>query len=74
MPFLLVAIWGGWKLPHVFQEAWERTAFYVLLTGTGLFAKLLELGDLRIAAVIPMGGHPLKHIAGAAALVCYISR
>ena len=35
-------------------------------------AKILELFDHPIAAVIATGGHPWKHIAAALTLLCYI--
>jgi len=40
--------------------------FYVL-------AKALESADSRIwQAAAPLSGHPWKHIAGAAAMLCYV--
>jgi hypothetical protein len=35
-------------------------------------AKLLELFDRQLAAIAPTGGHPWKHLAAAAALLCYV--
>jgi hypothetical protein len=35
-------------------------------------AKILELSDHQIAAVVATGGHPWKHAAAAAALFCYV--
>jgi hypothetical protein len=35
-------------------------------------AKLFELFDARIGTVIGTGGHPWKHLAGAAAMFCYV--
>jgi hypothetical protein len=35
-------------------------------------AKLLELFDSQIGAVVATGGHPWKHVAGAAAMFCYV--
>jgi len=40
--------------------------FYVL-------AKALESADAKIwQAAAPLSGHPLKHVAGAAAMLCYV--
>jgi len=36
-------------------------------------AKICELFDRQIAAIIPSGGHPWKHAAGAAAMICYVT-
>jgi hypothetical protein len=36
-------------------------------------AKVFELADHQIAAFLPTGGHPWKHVIAAAALVCYMS-
>jgi hypothetical protein len=35
-------------------------------------AKSLELFDAQIGAVVATGGHPWKHVAGAAAMFCYV--
>ena len=43
------------------------------MIGLYAIAKILELSDQwiwRIAA--PLSGHPLKHIAGAVAMLCYV--
>jgi len=35
-------------------------------------AKLLELFDWQLAAIVSTGGHPWKHLAAAASLLCYV--
>jgi hypothetical protein len=35
-------------------------------------AKILEFFDRQIASVLSTGGHPWKHLAGAAAMLCYV--
>jgi hypothetical protein len=35
-------------------------------------AKLLELFDSQLAAIVSTGGHPWKHLAAAASLLCYV--
>ena len=44
---------------------WGMVVLYAL-------AKLLELFDHQIAAVIPTGGHPWKHLTAALAILCCI--
>ena len=36
-------------------------------------AKIFEIFDQQIGAIVPSGGHPWKHVAGAAAMVCYVT-
>jgi hypothetical protein len=45
---------------------WAMIAFYGL-------AKILEFFDRQIADVLSTGGHPWKHLAGAAAMLCYVT-
>ncbi len=51
--------------------------YYSSAAGTwgmlGLYslAKIAELFDRQIGQLIPAGGHPWKHVAGAAAVICY---
>jgi len=35
-------------------------------------AKLFELFDSQLAVIVPAGGHPWKHLAAAASLLCYV--
>jgi len=44
---------------------WTMVGFYVL-------AKILESFDGAISAALSTGGHPWKHLAGAAAMGCYV--
>ncbi len=44
---------------------WAMVGFYVL-------AKILESCDGSIASVLSTGGHPWKHLAAAAAMLCYV--
>jgi hypothetical protein len=36
-------------------------------------AKVFELFDRQVAVILPSGGHPWKHAAAAAALLCYVT-
>jgi hypothetical protein len=45
---------------------WAMIGFYCL-------AKILELFDQQIGPVLSTGGHPWKHLAGAAAMLCYVN-
>jgi hypothetical protein len=36
-------------------------------------AKLFELFDWQLAAIVSTGGHPWKHLAAAASLLCYVT-
>jgi ceramidase len=47
------------------QWIWGTALLYLL-------AKLAEFFDCQIASVIALGGHPLKHIAAAAALLLFV--
>jgi len=53
--------------PHYTGVAgfWAMIGFYGL-------AKLFELFDSQIGAIVATGGHPWKHAAGAAAMLCYV--
>ncbi|HYL76100.1 MAG TPA: ceramidase domain-containing protein [Bryobacteraceae bacterium] len=44
---------------------WAMIGFYGL-------AKIFEFFDSPIGAVLASGGHPWKHVAGAAAMFCYV--
>jgi len=67
-PMLALPLMLAW-LPARYTEAggiWAMIGFYVL-------AKALESADSRIwQAAAPLSGHPWKHVAGAAAMLCYV--
>ena len=44
---------------------WSMIGLYAL-------AKILELFDHQISGFVATGGHPWKHISGAAAMLCYV--
>jgi hypothetical protein len=48
------------------RGAWAMIGLYAL-------AKIFEMFDRQIAAAISTGGHPWKHLAGAAAMFCYVN-
>ena len=52
------------RSPKNSSGMWGMIGFYAL-------AKVLELFDGQIGRVISCGGHPWKHVAGAAAIVFY---
>jgi hypothetical protein len=62
MPFLL-----GFFPPRYSQSG----ALWFTLSLYGA-AKLAEHFDYQLAAAVPVGGHPIKHLLGAAALFIYI--
>jgi hypothetical protein len=62
IPFLLLT--GGARYTGAVWT-WLMAALYVA-------AKALELFDERMAHVLPVGGHPLKHVVAAAAIGCYV--
>ena len=67
-PILALPLMLAW-LPARYTEAggiWAMIGFYVL-------AKALESADSPIwQAAAPLSGHPWKHVAGAAAMLCYV--
>jgi hypothetical protein len=53
------------RSPSNSAAMWAMVGFYTL-------AKLLEIFDAPIGHVFSTGGHPWKHVAGAAAIVSYV--
>lgn len=49
----------------------QRAIWWMI--GLYVVAKLLELNDDALAAVLPGGGHPWKHLAAALALLAYFA-
>jgi hypothetical protein len=52
---------------------YSDTAGILAMIGFYAVAKMLELLDHQIGAVFTTGGHPWKHVAGAVAMLCYVS-
>jgi hypothetical protein len=52
-----------------------RLLLIPLVTMMGLYglAKITEGFDRQLAAILPGGGHPWKHVAAAAAMLCYVN-
>jgi ceramidase len=63
LPLLLILFPSRYSAP---AGVWAMIAFYAL-------AKILEYFDHQIAPVLSTGGHPWKHLAGGAAMLCYVS-
>jgi len=56
-----------------FPPRYSRSTGVWWMIGLYLLAKGAELFDRQIGGFIPTGGHPWKHLAGAAAMACYAS-
>jgi hypothetical protein len=50
---------------------YSDTVGILAMIGFYAVAKILELLDHQIGAVLTTGGHPWKHVAGAVAMLCY---
>jgi len=57
----------------LFPPRYSGTAGIVAMIGLYGLALAFNRGDRAVAAMIPTGGHPWKHIAGAAAMFAYLS-
>lgn len=55
----------------LFPSQYSKTSGTWGMLGLYAPAKIAELFDRQIAFIIKTGGHPWKHVAGAAAIVCY---
>src|SRR5690348_8520096 len=74
-PYVFVQFYPVVALPFMFLLFPARYTGAAWLWGMiGLYglAKLFELLDARLGTVIGTGGHPWKHLAGAAAMFCYV--
>jgi hypothetical protein len=73
-PYVLVQFYPMLALPLLLLTCPPRytgaAAFWAMISLYGV-AKLLELADAGIGAVIATGGHPWKHIAAAGSMACY---
>jgi len=57
----------------LFPARYSGTGGVYAMIGFYVLAKGLELFDYQVAGVISTGGHPWKHLAGAVAMLCYLS-
>ena len=57
----------------LFPPRYSGTAGLVAMLGFYGLAKLAEGFDRQLAAILPGGGHPWKHVAATAAMLCYVN-
>ncbi|MGC9969135.1 MAG: ceramidase domain-containing protein [Bryobacteraceae bacterium] len=57
----------------LFPPRYSGAAGLVAMMGFYALAKLAEGFDRQLAAILPAGGHPWKHVAAAAAMLCYVN-
>ena len=57
----------------LFPARYTRTGGVYAMIGFHTLAKALEFFDYQVATILPTGGHPWKHVAGAVAMLCYLS-
>lgn len=75
-PYVLVQFLPMFALPVMLvllPPRYTGTGGTVGMIGFYMVAKILELFDRQIGAIVPTGGHPWKHIAGALAIFCYVN-
>ena len=68
LPLLAIPAMLLWLPPRYTGSGWiwAMAGFYAL-------AKVVELWDAPIGAVVATGGHPWKHLFAAAAIACYVT-
>jgi hypothetical protein len=74
-PYVMVQFYPMAALPLMlllFPPKYSGTGGIVAMICLYGLAKIFEIFDHQIAAILPTGGHPWKHVAGAAAMVCYL--
>ena len=74
-PYIVVQFYPMLALPLMlllFPARYSGTAGIWAMIGFYGLAKVLEFFDSQIGAVFATGGHPWKHVAGAAAMFCYV--
>jgi hypothetical protein len=57
----------------LFPPRYSGSSGVYAMAGVYAIAKILELLDHQMAAISPAGGHPWKHVAAAAAMLCYVA-
>jgi len=67
-PVLVVPLLIGIAPPR-----YSGTGGIIAMMGFYALAKLLEAVDRQIGTVVATGGHPWKHVAAAAAMLCYVN-
>lgn len=75
-PYAMVQFYPMVALPLMlllFPPKYSGTGGIVAMICLYGLAKIFELFDRQIVTILPSGGHPWKHVAGAAAMVCYVS-
>jgi hypothetical protein len=68
----LVAL-GVASVVYLFPPRYTGAAGLVAMMGLYGLAKIAEGFDQQLAAISPAGGHPWKHVAAAAAMLCYVN-
>jgi hypothetical protein len=75
-PYVMVQFYPMVALPLMlllFPPKYSGTGGIVAMICLYGVAKVFEILDHQIAAILPSGGHPWKHVAGAAAMICYVT-
>jgi hypothetical protein len=75
-PYVMVQFYPMVALPLMlllFPPKYSGTGGIVAMICLYGLAKIFEVFDHQIAAIVPSGGHPWKHVAGAAAMICYVT-
>jgi len=75
-PYVMVQFNPTAALPLLlllFPPRYSRTGGIVAMICLYGLAKIFETFDHQIATILPPGGHPWKHVAGAAAMICYVT-
>jgi len=75
-PYVMVQFYPMVALPLMlllFPPKYSGTGGIVGMICLYGLAKIFEIFDHQIAAILPSGGHPWKHVAGAAAMICYVT-
>jgi Ceramidase len=75
-PYVMVQFYPMVALPLMlllFPPKYSGTVGIVAMICLYGLAKIFEIFDQQIAAILSSGGHPWKHVAGAAAMICYVT-
>jgi hypothetical protein len=75
-PYVMVQFYPMVALPLMlllFPPKYSGTGGIVAMICLYGLAKIFEIFDRQIGAILPAGGHPWKHAAGAAAMICYVT-
>lgn len=75
-PYMFVQFYPLLAIPpmlFLFPPRYTRSAGLWWMAALYALSKVLEMCDRQIGDVLPVGGHPWKHVTAAAALGCYVT-